>query len=77
MPEITMIFHCDTHGDWDSQRMSGCPDCVADLRKENKQIRERQKMLEDLLKVILEKVNDVIGRLEKLRKRIANDDHVH
>jgi hypothetical protein len=28
-----MILECQTHGVWDS-RISGCPECVAELRRE-------------------------------------------
>lgn len=27
-----MIYHCKTHGDWDANKASGCPDCVSDAR---------------------------------------------
>ena len=27
------MFHCDTHGEWDTMRASGCPDCMAESRR--------------------------------------------
>ena len=27
------MLHCDTHGEWDTMRASGCPDCVAESRR--------------------------------------------
>ena len=27
------ICYCDTHGEWDTMRASGCPDCIAESRR--------------------------------------------
>lgn len=34
-----MIFDCDVHGEWDSNRASGCPACMADARREISRLR--------------------------------------
>ncbi len=35
------IFNCITHGDWDSNKASGCPDCVAYMRRELRTLRNQ------------------------------------
>ncbi len=34
-----MKYQCKTHGEWDANRVSGCPECVRELRTENESLR--------------------------------------
>lgn len=40
-----MMYHCKEHGDWDANKASGCPDCVAEMRQ---QLRDRDARIAEL-----------------------------
>ena len=56
-----MEYKCKTHGIWDANKASGCPECVREMRKENENMKS-------LLKRIYDRYNQTSNLSEHLEE---------
>ena len=45
-----MQYHCTIHGEWDANRASGCPDCMAEARRYIAQLNAASAGARDMLR---------------------------
>jgi len=56
-----MLYECNTHGIWNADYASGCPDCMGEARKRIAEADARIAVLENALREAIESVEDWAG----------------